>query len=68
MGRAIPDVRDGLKPVHRRILHAMSDTGFTSDKPHGKSARIVEVIGKYHPHGDSSIYNAMAKGLLRISP
>lgn len=62
VGRALPDVRDGLKPVHRRILHAMNDLGFSHDKPHRKSARIVgEVIGKYHPHGDSSIYNAMVR-------
>ncbi len=62
VGRALPDVRDGLKPVHRRILHAMNDLGFTYDKAHRKSARIVgEVIGKYHPHGDSSIYNAMVR-------
>lgn len=62
VGRALPDVRDGLKPVHRRILHAMNDLGFYHDKPHRKSARIVgEVIGKYHPHGDTSIYNAMVR-------
>lgn len=62
VSRALPDVRDGLKPVHRRILYAMNDINFTHDKPHRKSARIVgEVIGKYHPHGDSSIYNAMVR-------
>ena len=62
VGRALPDVRDGLKPVHRRILYGMSELGTTPDKPHKKSARIVgEVMGKYHPHGDSSIYNAMVK-------
>ncbi|MCD4714542.1 MAG: DNA gyrase subunit A [Clostridiales bacterium] len=62
VSRALPDVRDGLKPVHRRILYAMNDVGFTHDKQHRKSARIVgEVIGKYHPHGDSSIYNAMVR-------
>lgn len=62
VGRALPDVRDGLKPVHRRILHAMNDLGFSYDKSHRKSARIVgEVIGKYHPHGDLSIYNAMVR-------
>ena len=62
VGRALPDVRDGLKPVHRRILYGMSILGITPDKPHKKSARIVgEVMGKYHPHGDSSIYNAMVK-------
>ena len=62
VGRALPDVRDGLKPVHRRILYGMSILGITPDKPHKKSARIVgEVMGKYHPHGDSSIYYAMVK-------
>ena len=62
VGRALPDVRDGLKPVHRRILYGMSQLGVTPDKPHKKSARIVgEVMGKYHPHGDSSIYDAMVR-------
>ncbi len=62
VSRALPDVRDGLKPVHRRILYAMHDLGFTHDKQHRKSARIVgEVLGKYHPHGDSSVYNAMVR-------
>ena len=62
VGRALPDVRDGLKPVHRRILYGMGHLGVTPDKPHKKSARIVgEVMGKYHPHGDSSIYNAMVR-------
>lgn len=62
VSRALPDVRDGLKPVHRRILYGMSQLGTTPDKPHKKSARIVgEVMGKYHPHGDSSIYDAMVK-------
>lgn len=62
VGRALPDVRDGLKPVHRRILYGMSGLGVTPDKPHKKSARIVgEVMGKYHPHGDSSIYAAMVR-------
>ena len=62
VGRALPDVRDGLKPVHRRILFGMSQLGVTPDKPHKKSARIVgEVMGKYHPHGDSSIYDAMVR-------
>ena len=60
--RALPDLRDGLKPVHRRILYAMHTSGYTPDKPHKKSARIVgEVMGKYHPHGDSSIYEAMVR-------
>ena len=62
VGRALPDVRDGMKPVHRRILYGMNQLGVTPDKPHKKSARIVgEVMGKYHPHGDSSIYDAMAQ-------
>ena len=61
-GRALPDVRDGLKPVHRRILYSMSEQGITPDKPYRKSARIVgDVLGKYHPHGDSSVYMAMVK-------
>lgn len=62
VSRALPDVRDGLKPVHRRILYAMNDLGLTHEKAHRKSATVVgEVIGKYHPHGDSSIYNAMVR-------
>ncbi len=62
VGRALPDVRDGLKPVHRRILYGMGQLGVTPDKPHKKSARIVgEVMGKYHPHGESSIYDAMVR-------
>ena len=62
INRAIPDVRDGLKPVHRRILHAMHDMGFLWNKGYYKSARVVgEVIGKYHPHGDSSIYDALVR-------
>lgn len=62
VSRALPDVRDGLKPVHRRILYGMSELGVTPDKPFKKSARIVgEVMGKYHPHGDSSIYGAMVR-------
>ena len=60
--RAIPDLRDGLKPVHRRILYSMYESGYSPDKPHKKSARIVgDVMGKYHPHGDSSIYEAMVR-------
>ena len=60
--RALPDLRDGLKPVHRRILYSMYESGYTSDKQHKKSARIVgDVMGKYHPHGDSSIYEAMVR-------
>ncbi|MGL5971170.1 MAG: DNA gyrase subunit A, partial [Cetobacterium sp.] len=62
VSRALPDVRDGLKPVHRRILFAMNEMGMTSDKPYKKSARIVgEVLGKYHPHGDSAVYNTMVR-------
>ncbi|HTN68869.1 MAG TPA: DNA gyrase subunit A, partial [Dysgonamonadaceae bacterium] len=62
VSRALPDVRDGFKPVHRRILFGMHELNNTSDKPHKKSARIVgEVLGKYHPHGDSSVYNAMVR-------
>ncbi|WP_108672286.1 DNA gyrase subunit A [Peribacillus acanthi] len=62
VARALPDVRDGLKPVHRRILYAMNDLGMTSDKAYKKSARIVgEVIGKYHPHGDSAVYDTMVR-------
>ena len=62
VSRALPDVRDGLKPVHRRILYAMQEAGMTSGKPYKKSARIVgEVLGKYHPHGDSSVYNAIVR-------
>lgn len=62
VSRALPDVRDGLKPVHRRILYAMHDLGMHSDKPFKKSARIVgEVIGKYHPHGDSAVYDTMVR-------
>lgn len=62
VGRALPDVRDGLKPVQRRILYGMGHLGITPDKPYKKSARIVgEVMGKYHPHGDSSIYEAMVR-------
>ncbi|MFB5284372.1 DNA gyrase subunit A [Peribacillus sp. Hz7] len=62
VSRALPDVRDGLKPVHRRILYAMNDLGITADKPYKKSARIVgDVIGKYHPHGDSAVYETMVR-------
>lgn len=62
VGRALPDVRDGLKPVHRRILFAMNELGMTPDKPYKKSARIVgEVLGKYHPHGDSAVYESMVR-------
>src|ERR671911_2012804 len=62
VSRALPDVRDGLKPVHRRILYAMKEGGYDSNKAYKKSARIVgDVMGKYHPHGDSAIYDAMVR-------
>ena len=62
VARALPDLRDGLKPVHRRILYSMFESGYTPDKPHRKSAKTVgEVMGNYHPHGDSSIYEAMVR-------
>jgi DNA gyrase subunit A len=62
VGRALPDVRDGLKPVHRRILHAMNELGMYYNRPYKKSARIVgEVLGKYHPHGDTAVYDAMVR-------
>ncbi len=62
INRALPDVRDGMKPVHRRILYSMGELGVTPDKPHRKSARIVgDVLGKYHPHGDASVYDAMVR-------
>ncbi|MDD5600726.1 MAG: DNA gyrase subunit A, partial [Actinomycetota bacterium] len=62
IGRALPDVRDGLKPVHRRILYAMNDMGMKSSSPYKKCARIVgEVLGKYHPHGDTAVYDAMVR-------
>ncbi|WP_226382026.1 DNA gyrase subunit A [Falsiroseomonas ponticola] len=62
VSRALPDARDGLKPVHRRILYAMHEAGYTHDKPHRKSARVVgDVMGKYHPHGDASIYDALVR-------
>jgi DNA gyrase subunit A len=60
--RALPDVRDGLKPVHRRILYAMSDLGLSPGRPYKKSATVVgEVLGKYHPHGDSAVYDSMVR-------
>ena len=62
VGRALPDVRDGLKPVHRRILFAMNELGMTPDKPFKKCARIVgEVLGKYHPHGDYAVYESLVR-------
>lgn len=62
VGRALPDARDGLKPVHRRILFAMNDLRLTHDKPFRKSARVVgDVLGKYHPHGDQAVYDALVR-------
>ena len=62
ISRALPDVRDGLKPVHRRILYAMQELGLVHNKAHKKSARIVgEVLGKYHPHGDTAVYDTMVR-------
>jgi DNA gyrase subunit A len=62
VARALPDARDGLKPVQRRVLYGMLELGLTPDKPYKKSARIVgEVLGKYHPHGDSAVYEAMVR-------
>jgi len=62
VSRALPDVRDGLKPVHRRVLYGMSELGLSYNKSHKKSARIVgEVLGKYHPHGDTSVYDTMVR-------
>ncbi|MBN1863079.1 MAG: DNA gyrase subunit A, partial [Dehalococcoidales bacterium] len=62
VSRALPDVRDGLKPVHRRILYAMQGLGLSHTNPHRKSARVVgDVLGKYHPHGDSAVYDAMVR-------
>ncbi len=68
VGRALPDVRDGLKPVHRRILYAMSDMGITFNKPYKKCARVVgECLGKYHPHGDQAVYNSMVRMVQQFS-
>jgi DNA gyrase subunit A len=62
VGRALPDARDGLKPVHRRILYAMHDLGIVHARPYKKCARVVgEVLGKYHPHGDTAVYNALVR-------
>ncbi len=62
VGRALPDVRDGLKPVHRRVLYGMYELGLTASAPYKKSARIVgEVLGKYHPHGDAAVYDTMVR-------
>ncbi len=68
IGRALPDVRDGLKPVHRRVLYAMNELGMDSDKPYKKSARVVgEVLGKYHPHGDMAVYDSMVRMVQNFS-
>jgi DNA gyrase subunit A len=62
MSRALPDIRDGLKPVHRRILHAMNEMGMGYEKSYKKSARVVgEVLGKYHPHGDQAVYDSLVR-------
>ena len=62
MSRALPDIRDGLKPVHRRILYAMNDLGLTHEKPYKKSARIVgDCLGRYHPHGDQAVYDSLVR-------
>ena len=69
VGRALPDVRDGLKPVQRRILFAMYELGLTSDRPYRKCARGVgEVLGKYHPHGDTAVYDALVRMAQRLPP
>ena len=68
VGRALPDARDGLKPVHRRILYAMYELGLTSDRPYRKCARVVgEVLGKYHPHGDTAVYDALVPRARRFT-
>src|SRR5574337_2234320 len=68
VARALPDIRDGLKPVHRRVLYAMQDLGLAWNRPYKKSARIVgEVLGKYHPHGDSPIYEALVRMVQEFS-
>ena len=68
VARALPDVRDGLKPVHRRILYSMFDNGQRPDRPHSKCAKVVgEVMGTYHPHGDSAIYEALARMVQEFS-
>src|SRR5437762_11947906 len=64
VSRALPDVRDGLKPVHRRVLHAMNELGLVPGRPYKKSATVVgDVLGKYHPHGDTSVYDALVRML-----
>src|ERR671915_1735825 len=62
VGRALPDVRDGLKPVHRRVLYAMNEAGLQPGRPYSKCARVVgDVLGKYHPHGDTAVYDALVR-------
>ncbi|MEE8229437.1 MAG: DNA gyrase subunit A, partial [candidate division NC10 bacterium] len=62
VGRALPDIRDGLKPVHRRVLYAMQELGLPFNRPHKKAARVVgEVLGKYHPHGDTAVYDTLVR-------
>ena len=69
VSRALPDVRDGLKPVHRRIIYSMYENGYDYNRPYRKSARIVgDVLGKYHPHGDSSVYDAMVRMAQSLPP
>src|SRR5712692_10205141 len=68
VGRALPDIRDGLKPVHRRVLYAMQELGLVWNRPYKKSARVVgEVLGKYHPHGDSPVYEALVRMVQEFS-
>src|ERR671927_1691284 len=68
VGRALPDIRDGLKPVHRRVLYAMNELGMYWNRPYKKSARVVgEVLGKYHPHGDSPVYEALVRMVQEFS-
>src|SRR5437016_12707665 len=68
VGRALPDIRDGLKPVHRRVLYAMQELGLVSNRAYKKAARVVgEVLGKYHPHGDSSVYDALVRMVQEFS-
>ncbi|MEJ2494175.1 MAG: DNA gyrase subunit A [Ignavibacteriaceae bacterium] len=68
VARALPDVRDGLKPVHRRVLYGMHELGMSHSKPYKKSARIVgEVLGKYHPHGDTAVYDSMVRMVQEFS-
>ena len=69
VSRALPDVRDGLKPVHRRILYAMNELGLIPGRPHKKSATVVgDVLGKYHPHGDSAVYDSLVRMVQQFSP